>query len=104
MHTSSYKKVARVFVRVVCFYKEYLDFRLAHSRAAANFFAEPCGLENTHDAVMHVHQLVVSTPNESAHSRETHFRSSKDMPQRWLISPIWAEITSKLREKERSSQ
>jgi hypothetical protein len=59
------------------------------------FFAKPRGLENTHDAVMHVHKLVVSTPNKRAQTRETFFRSSKDMPQRWFISPFWAKKTSK---------
>ena len=45
---------------------------LAHSRAAAkSFFAKPHGLENTHDAVMHVHKFVVSTPNKRAQTRET---------------------------------
>ena len=55
------------------------------------FFAKPRGLENTHDTVMGVHKLIVSTPTKRAQTREIHFKISKDMPQRWLIFPIWAK-------------
>ena len=36
------------------------------------FFPKPCGLENTHDTVMDVHKLVVSTPNKRAQTRGSH--------------------------------
>ena len=37
-------------------------------------FAEPRGLEETCDAVLHVHQLVVYTPNKRMQSRKTFFQ------------------------------
>ena len=35
------------------------------------------------------------TPNKRTQTRETHFRSSKDMPQRWLIWPFVAGVDKK---------
>ena len=51
------------------------------------FFAKPRGLENTHDTVMDVHELVVSTSNKRAQTRESHFRSSKDIER---YAPVMA--------------
>ena len=50
------------------------------ARAAAIFFAEPCGLENTHNAVMRVRLLVVSTPKKRAQTRETYHKFERYAP------------------------
>ena len=39
-----------------------------------------CSLEGTCGVVLHVHQLVVCTPNKRVLSRERHFQCSTDMP------------------------
>ena len=61
---------------------------LARSRAAAFFFSEPCGLENTHGAVLHAHRgrAAVSTPNERAKSRETHFEKVRPEVMAYFVT------------------
>ena len=45
------------------------------------FFAELlCGLENTHDAVMNVHELVVGTPNKREQTRKTFQKLERYAP------------------------
>ena len=44
------------------------------------FLAEPCGVEDTYGAVLHMHQDVGGAPNKRAQTREAHYRSSKDTP------------------------
>ena len=37
-------------------------------------FAEPCGLENTHNAIMRVHYLMVGTSNKRAQTHGNPFQ------------------------------
>ena len=54
--------------------------------------AEPCGLENTHDhdAVMHVHKLVVSNPNKRAQTRGYPSQKFKTYVPAMADFIIWA--------------
>ena len=61
-----------------------------NSRAAAIIFSEPCGLENTHDVVMHVHYSSLALQT-SAHKLVNTFRKFEIytpaivyFPQFWL--------------------
>ena len=67
------------------------NFRAWRARGQHFCFAEECGVKDTCDAALHVQQSVGNTLNIRVQARETQFRSSKDVPQRWLISPIWAK-------------
>ena len=70
--------------------------RFGALEGCSNFFfiAKPCGVDETCDAVLHVHQLDVYTPNKRVQRLETHVQSSKDTLQRLLISrPLAAGVT-----------
>ena len=67
---------------------------LARSMAAAfSFLIEPCGVDETRGAVMHVHQLVVNYPNKRVLSPDKIFQ----MFERYAPGPAVADCLMTLR-------
>ena len=61
--------------------------RFGAPEGCSNFvLAKPSGLEQTHCAVSHVHQLTVYSPNKRVEICATFSKCLKDTPRRWPIS------------------
>ena len=85
-HISRYTvSMAPELYTLVFFRCEQFPMLGALEGAAAKEIAKPCGLENTHDTVMHVHKLVVSTPSKRAHTRATILEVRKICPNDGLF-------------------
>ena len=64
------------------------------------FLAEPCGLKDTHDTVLHARQAVISTPNERVKTRERHFACSKICPSGGLFRKFFEPKTIQVRKED----